>query len=149
MVEMAEIPDDARGLGEWLAHQREAAGLTQAQLAQNAGVSARTVQRWESGKHAPADVIRVLTALGVRLDPPAPDSVTALNVTLEKIGATLNSVEGRLESPSVTFLRRLEAIEDRLDDLPTGEQLKQGLDAIRRSIDQASLGTAEAGPAAS
>lgn len=46
---------------------REAAGLTQAELAQRAGVTERTVSRTEHGRHAPSpDTVRGLCeALGL------------------------------------------------------------------------------------
>ncbi len=51
-------------LGERLGRQRIEAGLTQEQLAQNAGVSKRTVERLEAGRDASlATLIRVLREL--------------------------------------------------------------------------------------
>ncbi|MBQ4094033.1 MAG: helix-turn-helix transcriptional regulator [Oscillospiraceae bacterium] len=39
--------------GEFLKHLRKDKGLTQAQLAEHFGVSARTVSRWETGSNMP------------------------------------------------------------------------------------------------
>lgn len=90
---MAAIPDDALALGAWLAEQREATSLTQAELAQAAGVATRTVQRWEAGEHAPVDVIRVLTALGVKLEPKAPEEVRALNAAIGEVADLIGNLD--------------------------------------------------------
>jgi putative transcriptional regulator len=46
---------------------REAAGLTQAQLAKRAGVDEKTVRKVESGKHLPSlsTAMKIAAALGV------------------------------------------------------------------------------------
>ena len=56
--------------GETLARLREAAGLTQVQLAAKAGVSIDTLRGWEHKKHLPRvdDALRLARALGVSLD---------------------------------------------------------------------------------
>ena len=75
--------DDAvlRELGGRLAHFRLGRNLTQAQLAERAGVSKRTVQRLESGGVATqlSGFIRVCRVLGLleRLDQLAPEAVAS------------------------------------------------------------------------
>jgi transcriptional regulator with XRE-family HTH domain len=56
--------------GETLARLREAVGMTQAQLAQRAGVSIDTLRGWEHKRHLPRidDAFRLARALGVSLD---------------------------------------------------------------------------------
>jgi transcriptional regulator with XRE-family HTH domain len=64
----SELSDEAiqQVLGERLAQQRISAALTQAQLAQRAGVSPRTVVRMEAGQGGDLrNLIRVLRALGL------------------------------------------------------------------------------------
>jgi transcriptional regulator with XRE-family HTH domain len=95
------IPDEGRAFGVWLAELREAAGLTQFDLSQAAGVSARTIQRWESGTHAPVDVVRVLTALGVQLDPPAPAAIQALNTQVAQLQKMLAAIEATMAAESL------------------------------------------------
>ena len=75
----SETTDEAvlRTLGERLASHRLDRGLTQAELAAQAGVSKRTVERIESGASAQVvSVIRVLRTLGLadRLDAVIPET---------------------------------------------------------------------------
>jgi transcriptional regulator with XRE-family HTH domain len=55
---------------ETLQNLREAAGLTQAALAEKSGVPLRTIQGWEQGYRCPVseDFFRVVAALGVSAD---------------------------------------------------------------------------------
>ena len=75
----SDITDDAvlSALGERLARRRLDRGLTQAELAAQAGVSKRTVERIESGASAQlVSIIRVLRTLGLadRLDAVVPEA---------------------------------------------------------------------------
>ena len=56
--------------GELLGKLRKEAGLTQAGLADKAGLSARTVQSWEQGRRAPVspDFFQLVKVLGVSAD---------------------------------------------------------------------------------
>jgi transcriptional regulator with XRE-family HTH domain len=56
--------------GEMLGRLREAAGLTQAALADKAGLSLRTIQSWEQGRRAPVspDFFKLVRALGTEAD---------------------------------------------------------------------------------
>jgi transcriptional regulator with XRE-family HTH domain len=56
--------------GETLAGLRERAGLTQVQLAAQAGVSIDSLRRWEQDRNLPRvdDAYRLAAALGVSLD---------------------------------------------------------------------------------
>jgi transcriptional regulator with XRE-family HTH domain len=55
---------------ETLRRLREAAGLTQAALAERAGLSLRTVQSWEQGRRAPVSpaFFKLAEALGAKPD---------------------------------------------------------------------------------
>ncbi|MGV2834638.1 XRE family transcriptional regulator [Pseudomonas shirazensis] len=50
-----------KNIGERIAHKREAAGLSQSELARRLGLSAQAVQKWEAGKSTPRNA--KLTAL--------------------------------------------------------------------------------------
>lgn len=56
--------------GEKLKELREAAGLTQAALASESGLSLRTLQSWEQNHRAPVspDFFKLVKALGVSAD---------------------------------------------------------------------------------
>jgi transcriptional regulator with XRE-family HTH domain len=66
---------------EVLQRLRESAGLTQAGLAEKAGLSLRTVQSWEQGRRSPVspDFFKLIQALGVDCrefaEAPAPEPV--------------------------------------------------------------------------
>ncbi|MGO1539502.1 MAG: helix-turn-helix domain-containing protein [Leucobacter sp.] len=59
----------ARGIGAYAAERREQQGITQAELAQRAGVSREWVSRFERGDGSPSlrSVMTVLRALNVEL----------------------------------------------------------------------------------
>lgn len=60
-------------LAKILKEQREAAGLRQVDLAEQSGVSLRTIQGWERGKVSDfARFVAVLSALGYDVRPFAP-----------------------------------------------------------------------------
>lgn len=94
------IPDDPKAFGTWLAELRDAAEMTQGDLAQAASVTPRTIQRWEAGEiSSPVDAIRVLTALGVKIDPPPPEAIMALNAQIRALSqaiAELDVMEARV-----------------------------------------------------
>jgi transcriptional regulator with XRE-family HTH domain len=46
-------PQEPSPLGRWISRARSARGLSQAALAQRIGVDAKTIRRWEQGKHGP------------------------------------------------------------------------------------------------
>jgi transcriptional regulator with XRE-family HTH domain len=56
--------------GEMLRQLREKGGLTQAALAERAGLSLRTVQSWEQGQRSPVspDFFKLVKALGASAD---------------------------------------------------------------------------------
>jgi transcriptional regulator with XRE-family HTH domain len=58
------------GRGELLQRLRQAAGLSQPQLAEAAGVPVATLRDWEQGRRAPPldTAARVAVALGVSID---------------------------------------------------------------------------------
>ncbi len=56
--------------GETLASLREAAGMTQVQLALRAGISVDNLRRWEQDRHLPRvdDAYRIAKALGISVE---------------------------------------------------------------------------------
>lgn len=97
---------------------REAAGLTQVELAQASTVATRTVQRWENGEtEKGAEVVRVLTALGVKLDPPAPDAVRALNSLGSEIRSALREMEAMLLRAREAEAAERESLSPRLEEV--------------------------------
>lgn len=139
---MAAIPEDARALGAWLAEQRETANLTQAELAQAAGVATRTIQRWEGGTHAPIDVIRVLTALGVKMTPSAPEKVRALNAAVSDVAELIGNLDQMYEKIKAAeesdLAGRLELLAASVDQMAgrTAESLSRLEAEIARLSDQ-------------
>ncbi|MDR1076270.1 MAG: helix-turn-helix domain-containing protein [Xanthomonadaceae bacterium] len=88
-----------RELGTRLAATRLAQNLTQAQLAEQAGVSKRTVERLESGEVALqlTGLIRVCRALGLlnRLDLLVPEPVSSPLAQLKRKGRTRQRASGQ------------------------------------------------------
>jgi transcriptional regulator with XRE-family HTH domain len=67
---LVSVGEARMSFGETLAHLREAAGLTQVQLAERAGVAIDTLRRWEQGRNLPRidDAYRLAKALGVPIN---------------------------------------------------------------------------------
>jgi DNA-binding XRE family transcriptional regulator len=66
------IPVNAKTTGDHLLLKRIEADLTQAEVAQKAGVSARTVRKWEHDLAYPSDAHWQALAHILRLDEPSP-----------------------------------------------------------------------------
>ncbi len=68
----------ASQIGDWLKQARVAAGLSREQAAGHLGVTYKTVERWEAGKHPPSGdtLIRAAKLYGV----PFQDLVSVINV---------------------------------------------------------------------
>lgn len=94
-----------RDLGARLAAHRLAANLTQAQLAQEAGVSKRTVERLESGATAVqlSAFLRVCRVLGLqqRLDQLVPEPAPSPLAQLKLRGRQRKRASGRGEAGGV------------------------------------------------
>lgn len=106
-----------RDLRRWLRELRQAAGLTQEELAAAVGTDRRNVHRWEVGGHDPGGtmLLRLLSALGVSVDPPPPPGVIrAVNAELQTLGGRLADAEDAARSRHDELLARLEAQADQL-----------------------------------
>jgi DNA-binding XRE family transcriptional regulator len=66
------IPVNAKTKGDYLLLKRIEANLTQAEVAQKAGVSARTVRKWEHDQTYPTDDHWQALAHILRLSEPSP-----------------------------------------------------------------------------
>lgn len=91
-----DVPGVQSGWGERLTAARQAAGLTQPELADRLGVSVRTVTRWEgagrteAGRHPDrVDQVRLANALGTTPTElfPRDDNEAELVDQLERIGS--------------------------------------------------------------
>ena len=74
-------------LGDWLKELRERARLSQKAAGAALGVDDRAIRRWEAKTIPSGDVLlRLLSAYGVRLDPPPPANVPrAVNAELAEL----------------------------------------------------------------
>jgi transcriptional regulator with XRE-family HTH domain len=107
----------SRDLRQWLRELREAAGLTQEELATAVGTDRRNVHRWEVGGHDPSGTVllRLLAALGVRIDPPPPEGVVgAVNAELRSLGERMADAAGAAAARHDELLARLDAQDDQL-----------------------------------
>jgi len=68
------IPVNVKSTGDYLLLKRIEANLTQPEVAQMAGVSARTVRKWEHDQTSPSDDHWQALAHILRLDPACPTS---------------------------------------------------------------------------
>jgi transcriptional regulator with XRE-family HTH domain len=127
--EPQEAPID---LGPWLDDLRTRAGLSVRALAQTMGTDRGNVKDWLDGKGGMTakTLLLFLNAVGAKIEPAAPENAPrAMNSELAEVRS------------------RLEALEETVSELPTAEDLKRGLDSLRRSIARASRDSREAQPA--
>lgn len=90
----------ARRLGKAIASAREAAGITQAQLAAELGVHQASVSGWERGKYRPGD-----------------DAVLAIEATLDLPRGRLLIDAGLVRAPDDAF-----SVDQRIARLPARER---------------------------
>lgn len=113
--------EDAATLGDRLAAAREAAGLTQVQLAAKLGVKADTVDAWENDRREPrANRLQMLTGLlGVSLGwlltgvGEGPDELTDPETTPEDVKDLLIEMR-ELQTQIMTATIKLADLEKRL-----------------------------------
>jgi transcriptional regulator with XRE-family HTH domain len=100
-----------RDLRAWLRELREAAGLTQEELAAAVGTDRRNVHRWEVAGHDPGGtmLLRLLSALGVRIEPPLPGGVP------RAVNAELRELDGRFADAADAAATRHDQLVARLD----------------------------------
>jgi transcriptional regulator with XRE-family HTH domain len=100
--------------GELLRQHRLQLGLSQAELAERAGVPDRTLQSWEQGKRTPvsAEFLRVARALGT---------------TADELARPLLEGEGQAAPPSEPLSRRLKRVARELAALAAEvEEMEKG-----------------------
>jgi transcriptional regulator with XRE-family HTH domain len=119
-VRAAAHTDGSADLRSWLRELREAAGLSQEALAAAVGTDRRNIHRWEVQGHDPGGtaLLRVLTALGVRIEPPPPEGVPrAVNAELRELQAELARVKDEDAARHDELLARLDAQDAELREL--------------------------------
>jgi len=111
----ASSPGDSGGeLSGWLRQLREGSGLTREELAAATGTDRRNIYRWEVEGHDPSGTVllRLLSALGVRLEPPPPGAMRALNEELRDLRAELREDAEASAARHDEILARVEAQEE-------------------------------------
>jgi transcriptional regulator with XRE-family HTH domain len=106
-----------RDLRAWLRELREAAGLTQEELAAAIGTDRRNVHRWEVAGHDPGGtmLLRLLSALGVRIEPPPPGGVPrAVNAELRELDDRIADSADRGAQRHDELIARLDALDEQL-----------------------------------
>ena len=79
---------------------RERRGLTQQELADRCGVTHRTVQNWEGGRHIPDSTLIILELLGI-----TEDSMKNISSSAKDNAVSVSAAEGSqvsVESPTKT-----------------------------------------------
>jgi len=101
------------------------AGFTLQEAADTLGVTLRAWQNYEATRVPFRSLTRIAEITGV-----------------SEPWLLRGEAEGADASALAEILRRLEALEEKVDQLPTAAHLKRGLDTLRKAIDaQANLGT--------
>lgn len=125
-------------MGAWF---RELRGeRSQREVAASAGISERTLQRYESDQGPSYEMLRLLEALGVELNPPAPsEAPRAVNAELASLRALLEGLRGDSANGRHELSRSLEAIDSTL------ESLDERLDALAARVHDLDARLPEAG----
>ncbi|MGH3105275.1 MAG: helix-turn-helix transcriptional regulator [Gaiellaceae bacterium] len=112
----AQSEDDGSALGRWLRELREASGLSQEALAGAVGTDRRNIHRWEVQGHDPggSTLLRVLSALGVRLEPPPRNGAKAVNAELRELQSRVADAGDAAATRHDQLLARLDAQDDQL-----------------------------------
>jgi transcriptional regulator with XRE-family HTH domain len=113
----APEPSDLR---TWLRELRQAAGLSQEALASAVGTDRRNIHRWEVQGHDPGGtaLLRVLSALGVRIEPPPPAGIPrAVNAELHELQEELRRVTDEARARHDELLNRLDDANAQLREL--------------------------------
>ena len=96
------MPFDQKAIGRAVRQLRTAAGLTQAELAERAGIAFETVSRVESGREPPS----LRTAISLS---------DAIDVSLDAVVGRVPTPAVRREEPASRDLRKLLATAERLE----------------------------------
>lgn len=128
-----EPPAEAREIADWLRTLKDESGLSFAAIAQAVGEEQRNVTRWMPDKGrvvipGGASLLRLLSALGVRLEPPAPDTAKAVNAKIEELRVIVDRIDQMLQvlrseeveggagsSGQLRVAAHLQALEDAVD----------------------------------
>jgi transcriptional regulator with XRE-family HTH domain len=116
----AAAPSDPDDLRAWLRQLREASGLSQEALASAVGTDRRNIHRWEVQGHDPGGsaLLRVLSALGVRIEPPPPSGIPrAVNAELHELQEELRRAADEAAVRQDELMRRLDELGSRIVDL--------------------------------
>lgn len=97
-------------------------------LSEATGTEKRDIYRYRAGQHAPSLRVAIEMLKRARLLRPVEEAAAEV-------------------AAQPTVDSRLAALEARIDELPTADDLRRGFESLRRSIAQASQGTGEAQPA--
>jgi transcriptional regulator with XRE-family HTH domain len=118
-----EAPTETEKLHEWLRALKDQSGLSFAAIAQAIGEEERNVKRWIPDKAQPKvplgdTMLRLLSALGVTLNPPPPETVRAVNAKVEELRWLLaetkdliRTARAEAERERVSLGRRLKQLE--------------------------------------
>jgi transcriptional regulator with XRE-family HTH domain len=110
------------GFRNWLRELRLNAGLSQESLAEAVGTDRRNIRRWEVEGHDPGGtaLLRILSAVGVELQPPAPEGVPkALSAEIRDLGRRIEDLEQRVNERNDALRELLERHEEALRELTT------------------------------
>lgn len=148
MSPMIAAPTTAEDLRDWLRELKEASGLSYAEIAKAIGEEERNVKRWMTVSKRPVlprgdVVLRLLSALGVRMTPPAPGSVIAMNAQIGELRGLLATVDQLIEQAKAadeaandapSTADRLRSLEETVET--AGAAMKEALDSLARDVRQ-------------
>jgi transcriptional regulator with XRE-family HTH domain len=121
-----------KGVGAWLRELR--AGRSQRDVAASAGISERTLQRYENDQGPSYEMLRLLDALGVKLIPPPPNGAPrAVGAELADLRNLLAELRAESAAGRRSFAESLESVADSLAALAHSVD---ALDGRLRALDE-------------
>lgn len=110
-----EIPQSAEDLRVWLRQLKDESEMSFEQIGQAISDTPRNIKRWMPDAKKPtvpsgAVILRLLSALGVKLDPPQPGSLKATNAKIEEVRQIVDRIEAMLQRERSDGLTEAEKI---------------------------------------
>lgn len=100
-------------MGEWLRSLR--GERSQRDVAASAGIAERTLQRYENDQGPSYEMLRLLDALGVKLEPPAPSGVPrSVGAELGELRTLLAELRTESAAGRHTFAAALDSVAESL-----------------------------------
>lgn len=134
-----EPPVNTHELRDWLRSLKDASGMSYKAIAQAVGEDPRNVTRWMSTKNptVPAGdaMLRLLSCLGVTMEPPEPETVKATNARIDELKTIVARIDRALEILRAEGLEEAAGSSDQLRVAVHLQSLEEAVDRQRELVE--------------